>query len=149
MKVEHVLLAVVIGLWFLVLSWVVVYKGRVFLVESGSMEPSIPQLSVILVAPAQRYGSGDVVTFEVSEKARFEDKGLYTTHRIVEVKRESNADIFVTKGDANEVVDVLQVSEQDIVGKVYGSFPYLGDVVLGMEVAVNFLREKLLSAAAS
>jgi signal peptidase I len=98
---------------------------RLFIVRSGSMEPSIPTGSAVLVRPVPP-GSlrvGDVITFERTEA------GLppsMITHRIVEIVQPGPAPVFRTQGDANSVSDPVTVSFVGEGGKVEAHVPLAG-----------------------
>lgn len=91
-------------------------------VVSGSMEPTLPYGSLIIIAPQQTYFEGDVVTFRSSgneEVKRF-------THRIVSI-----ADGFAaTKGDASTSIDPEPTALSRAEGKVLFSVPYVGFLVM-------------------
>lgn len=94
------------------------------IVRSGSMEPKIPTGSVVYTRPISDYSklsSGDVITFE--------DENFLVTHRIQEVNQENGEYFFITKGDANDEIDLEPVSQDRIEGKVYLSIPYFGYLV--------------------
>jgi len=105
------------------------YEAKV--VQSGSMEPYILTGSLIVIAPAEQYRLGDVVTYGPDTS-----KSVPVTHRIVEKNSEGARAQFVTKGDANEDPDPIAVLQRDIIGKVMFSLPYLGYVI-------EFARTKL------
>lgn len=94
---------------------------KVYVVQSGSMEPSIAAGSVVVTKPAVGYTEGDVITFSSSD-----DRKTTITHRIVDVRDESGVDVFVTKGDANDSPDAGLVYREDILGKLVFSIPFLG-----------------------
>ncbi len=100
------------------------------IVESGSMAPTITTGSVIFISPADSYTVDDVVTFQ-----RSTDKEV-TTHRIIEERLEEGEEVFVTKGDANNVADIAPVKNTEVSGKVWGHIPYLGYVL-------NFFRQPI------
>lgn len=79
---------------------------------SGSMEPSIPIGSLIIVKPVGEYKTSDIITFKSTQK-----ENDYTTHRINEIKEKDGLKSYVTKGDANESPDFENVSTDRIVGK--------------------------------
>lgn len=100
-----------------------------FIVQSGSMEPSISTGGVVFVEeiPAgqvdERIHEGDVITF-------FKSGGsATTTHRVVEKHQAGESIRFITKGDANEEPDPEPVYRDDVVGKVVFSIPYIGYVI--------------------
>jgi signal peptidase len=79
---------------------------KVYIVYTGSMEPTIPVKSAELVRVGH-YQVGEVVTFRVH--------GETVTHRLLSIKPDGT---IVTKGDANRTIDPWQVNKRDIVGGV-------------------------------
>lgn len=101
---------------------------RVYVVESGSMEPALGVGDAILVRDLHgtRRGSvavGDIITFAV-------DGGAFgtVTHRVVSVVDSPVGEQYVTKGDANRAADSSPVAPDRIVGEVVARFPGLGRV---------------------
>ena len=90
-------------------------------VDSGSMEPNIPEDSLIFVKETDpsTLQEDDVITFTIDEN------GTLATHRIVLVQTTKRC--FITKGDANDIYDV-PVSWSNVVGKVEFSLPKIGAV---------------------
>ena len=89
-----------------------------YLIQSGSMEPTIHIGDVILIQPDNSYQKNDVVTFTDSE-------GRTVTHRIIEETPQG----FITKGDANQTPDPRTVAQSSIQGKVIFTIPKLGFLV--------------------
>ena len=89
-----------------------------YLVQSGSMEPTIMTGDVIFVLAKESYVKNDVVTFKENDRR-------VVTHRIVGTQSGS----FTTKGDANRTEDNGSVSPQNIIGKVFFIVPKLGYLV--------------------
>lgn len=104
---------------------------KTFVVQSGSMEPSIGTGSVVVVKPSDTYAQGDVITFGPRSKTK-----PPTTHRIIEVKADGN---FVTKGDANEDEDVRAVSRYEVIGKVIFTLPWVGYAVAAAQKPWGFM----------
>lgn len=96
------------------------YSLKAFVVQSGSMEPAIKAGSVAVTLKVPEYSRGDIITFS----AMGDNKNL-VTHRIY--TKEGNE--YITKGDANEEADQLNVKDKQIVGKVVFSIPYIGYLV--------------------
>lgn len=99
--------------------------GAALTVLSGSMSPTIPVRSVVVVRPVTTsdLGPGDVITYRSSTSRAL------TTHRILEVQESDAGSLeFITKGDGNESVDIHPVPEQDVAGKVWFHVAYLGVV---------------------
>ena len=100
-----------------------------FIVLSGSMEPTIPTGSVVLVeavSPEQvneRVDEGDIITFSHAR-----DIQQTTTHRVVEKQTGEISDTvrLITKGDNNPVRDSEPVLRGDVVGVVLFHIPLLG-----------------------
>lgn len=91
---------------------------KAFIVQSGSMEPSIKTGSIVFSIPQNNYRVGEVVTFSPTGS-----KKNLVTHRIVSV---GEAGELTTKGDANEDADTQTISAEKIVGRTIFSIPYLG-----------------------
>ncbi len=80
-------------------------KIEIYGVTTGSMENNIHAGDYILIIRKNDYNIGDIVTYKKSD--------YFITHRIV--KKDNN--IFVTKGDANNLEDDA-INISDIEGKV-------------------------------
>jgi signal peptidase len=99
---------------------------RVYVVESGSMEPALGVGDAILVrnlddADGESIEVGDIITFAVNGGAF----GT-VTHRVVEVVESSAGEQYLTKGDANRAADSSPVARERIVGEVVARFPWIG-----------------------
>ena len=95
---------------------------EVYNVVSGSMEPTIPVGSMIIVKPMQgsEIAEKDIIVFHTSEEA-------VVTHRVMEnhvVEGE-----FITKGDANDAEDLTTVLYANLIGRVTKHIPKLGDIM--------------------
>lgn len=99
-------------------------KMDMYVIETGSMEPTIRTNSVIFVKKAESFESyriNDIVTFtDNSQQKSF-------THRIIEIDEKNRT--FTTKGDANSENDIMPTSAEYAVGKVQFVVPYLGYAV--------------------
>lgn len=93
-------------------------------VLSGSMEPKIHTGSVVITKPVSDYKIGDIITFGPYSKTQ-----TPTTHRINDIKVVGGSEVYITKGDANNVPDQKEIQKRDIVGKVLLSVPFVGYVV--------------------
>ena len=113
---------------------------QLFVVESGSMKPSVDIGSVLLVQPASQvkkivspvptpvFNKGDVVTYLSGDNP--------VTHRVVEVGKADRQFTYQTKGDANRTPDQGKVAENQILGKAIIMVPYIGH-------AVNFAKTQM------
>jgi signal peptidase I len=100
-------------IFFLASQW----ELRVFTVISGSMMPELKPGNVILVFRDSRYRLNDIVTYSLGTQ--------FVTHRIVYI-----GDYYLTKGDANILIDPQHVSKSQIIGKVIFSMPRVGVFLL-------------------
>ena len=93
---------------------------EVYNVISGSMEPVIPEGSMVFVKPTewQEIESGDVIAFQTGASV--------TTHRVMRVH--SFEGEFITKGDANETEDISPIPFDSLIGRVEYHVPVLGEV---------------------
>lgn len=101
----------------------------VFRIMTGSMEPTIPTDSLVLVKETDPWDlrEGDVISFYSLDP---ELNGMINTHRVVarEITSEEGL-VFTTKGDANMLEDDYPVLSDNIVGKVVWSSPFMGGLV--------------------
>ncbi|MFC9350416.1 signal peptidase I [Arthrobacter sp. NPDC057013] len=95
---------------------------------TGSMAPLINPGDVVVSVPSPvgSLKAGDIITYKIP----VEDRRV-ETHRIVELKRNSNGTTTVrTKGDANNGADPWQATIQgDTVDVQAATVPYLGTVI--------------------
>ena len=98
---------------------------KVFSVNSGSMEPSIRNGSLIITMQKPLYKVDDVITY-------YNEAGLpgqlagTVTHRIRNIKNRGNMVFYTTKGDANDVPDKKWIPDDLVIGKVVLEYPNLG-----------------------
>ncbi len=99
---------------------------QVYNVISGSMEPSIPIGSLVVVQPKGPSGviEGDVIAFSSNTEG-----GAIIIHRVLE--NQVAAGRLVTKGDANAEKDINPVEYKQFLGRVVCSVPYLGMILQG------------------
>lgn len=108
---------------------------RVYIVESGSMEPALMTNSMILVKELdwKEVKEGDIITYYGNSK------GIRVTHRAMEVDLESKT--IRTKGDANNTEDPSLLKGENLIGKVVFKIPYIGIILrlLGTKAMIAFL----------
>lgn len=93
------------------------------IVVSGSMEPKFPVGSICIIEknyPIEEIEIGDIIAFSV-------DKKTWITHRVVQISADGN---FLTKGDANETVDLRWIAKRQYEGKTVGHIPYIGVICM-------------------
>lgn len=98
---------------------------NLFVVQSGSMQPTISVGSLVLVKKDDNFTNGDIITFLGNKSKAISPQDL-TTHRIVEVKKTILGEEYVTKGDANNATDSATIKKSQILGKVILTIPLLG-----------------------
>lgn len=88
----------------------------IFQVVSESMLPEYKVGDIIVVKKMnpELLKVGDDVTY-MGKSSNL--KGLVVTHKIVEIKKENDKYLYITKGDANSIEDPM-ISYDDIYGKV-------------------------------
>lgn len=85
-------------------------------VATGSMEPTIPTESLIIVKKTDpsEIKVGDIICFYSSDP---KIEGLPNTHRVIEISIENGKCVFTTQGDASEIPDEYKVAGDKLVGK--------------------------------
>lgn len=111
---------------------------RIFVVETGSMSPTINAGSLAFVIPQTNYQKGDIITFNTPLE-KDEQKNYVVTHRINDVKSENGDVLFETKGDANNAPDTLLTNQIHVIGKVSGAIPLLGYLIGFAKTQIGFL----------
>lgn len=120
---------------------------KTFVVQSGSMEPSIKTGGIVVVKPTTLTGSGEAGSYQVGDVITFGPRTKTkspTTHRIIEVTADGN---YVTKGDANSDQDLRTVSRYEVIGRVLFSLPYLGYAVAAAQKPWGFMIIVVIPAA--
>ncbi len=95
---------------------------KIYEVTSSSMEPGIKAESLVLVSKQKKYEIGDVITYKTLQNT------TPITHRIIEIFKTQGKYFITTKGDNNENEDPYPVSQEEIIGKVFLTIPYLGSL---------------------
>lgn len=114
---------------------------KIYVVQSGSMEPAIHTGSVVVVLPEKDYKEGDIITFK-SKGGKPES----VTHRIVKAESNGPEKIFTTKGDANKSNDTDSVSSEKVIGKMLFTVPYFGYAVAAAKTKYGFLALIIIPA---
>jgi signal peptidase I len=112
-------------------------------VLTGSMRPTYPPGSVVVVRPvdADDLQVGDTLTYQV----RPDDPDVIT-HRIVSVVYGTDGKRrFVTRGDANGADDPSPVRDLQVRGTVWYSVPYVGYAATALDAVHRALAVKVLA----
>lgn len=99
-----------------------ILRHRIYIVESGSMLPTLKIDSMLIVRelPADKIGIGDIVSYYG------EGVDVRITHRVVDIK--DNGNTFITRGDANNINDPNILEKDRLIGKVVFSIPFVGKI---------------------
>lgn len=135
-------LAGAIGLLLVISTFPITGNYKFFVVQSGSMEPSISTGSIVMVAPKDTYMIGDIITFK-----NVADAKAPITHRVADIRVEQGKQTYLTKGDANNAPDAREVSPSEVLGKVLFHVPYLGYGVGAAKTPYGFSVLIILPAA--
>lgn len=104
---------------------------QIRIVQSGSMEPTLPLGSALIVLDSEDYAVDDIVTFQRVGEVEA------TTHRIVgEENSPDEGLMYIMRGDANNTDDQYPVAPREIAGKVVFHLPFLGFLL-------NFIRQPI------
>lgn len=103
-----------------------IFGGTPYTILTGSMAPAIQPGALVVVRPVDpsTLSVGDVVTVQLES-----GESTMVTHRIAEIQYRADGQMqFVTKGDANEIVDAEPRMPVQIRGELWYQVPYLGYV---------------------
>lgn len=128
-----------------------IFGNKVLIVRSGSMAPTLPVGSLVVVRPnsevlsplpvAPLYSPGDVLSYKDSR-----NPNVVTTHRVVSYKIDNNQVLYETKGDANNEADQVLVAEKNILGSSWLTLPYLGILFAFAKTKIGFFLMVLIPA---
>ncbi len=125
---EGLLLALMLGILSLAaLAHLLPATGHpVFAIGSGSMTPTIPVGSVVVLTPGSNgVRVGDVVTMRL-------DDGAVFSHRVVRLAALNGAPYIGTKGDANRTADPALTPLSHVLGRVVLVIPAAGYLMAGL-----------------
>lgn len=98
---------------------------RWYKILTSSMSPEIKAGDIVFVSmDKDDLHSGDVITFNTTT-----DDSATLTHRIYEIEYINGVKTYTTKGDANEDVDLIKITDENIIGKVVFTVPKLGKII--------------------
>ncbi|MDQ1571100.1 MAG: signal peptidase [Actinomycetota bacterium] len=87
---------------------------RIYVVHTGSMDPTIPSTSAVIVRTGE---------YRIGQPVSFVEQGEVITHRLVRIHSDGTID---TQGDANATIDPWHVSKSAIIGGVVAAPAHLG-----------------------
>lgn len=98
-----------------------VFGHRLYLIMSGSMEPTIKIKDAIITKYEAEPKEGDIIAFE--------NGNAITVHRITKVYTEGDNRLYQTKGDNNNAEDQGLVQKSQVKGTVKVIMPVLGQTI--------------------
>lgn len=108
---------------FLIIFMALLISGDIGLkmvsIGSESMNPAINKGDIVIVKTINN-------TLKENDIISFNHNDINIVHRIVKIEEVDGEVIYHTKGDANEVNDNYEITEDAIVGKVLFNMPYIG-----------------------
>ena len=111
-----------------------------YAVVSGSMEPTLPVGSVVVVYRAPHYAVGDIVTVP-GGTPRFP-----ITHRVVAVRETDRGTLLTTQGDANAAPDSAVRDARSVIGRVVWHIPFLGRIFAFLQTPQGFVIAIIIPA---
>lgn len=108
-----------------------IFGHRLYIIMSGSMEPTIMTEDAIITKNIDNPQEGDIIAFENGD--------MITVHRIVQVQSQGDKKLYQTKGDNNNTVDKGFIGQSQIKGKVVCTIPRLGKIILFIQSHVLIL----------
>jgi len=106
-------------------------KYQTLVVTSSSMSPAIKQGSLIFIKKSNEYQKNDVITFKLKTNPR-----SLVTHRIIAIQKIKNQNWYKIKGDAVKKPDIQLINQNQIIGKLAFTIPYLG-------IPISFAKTQL------
>lgn len=143
--VEWVLVIFLVGLAGLLILSKINHPSapKIFIVQSGSMEPTIMTGAIVVDKAQSEYAINDIITYGEAGKPN----ATPTTHRIIEIKIQNGQPIYLTKGDNNKSADTREIKKEEIIGKVLFDVPYVGYALAAAKKPVGFAILIILPAA--
>ena len=95
---------------------------------SGSMRPALDvgDIAIVTETPTWRIGPGDIIEYRSVEQPS-------VIHRVVEIQQVQDRTMFVTKGDANDGVDMEPVPAENVVGLHVYTIRHVGWISVGFK----------------
>lgn len=98
-----------------------VFGFKPFIATSGSMEPAVPTGSLVYVNINDKdVAKNDIIMYKIPSISGKSDKMV--THRVVDIQ----GDEIITKGDANEDIDLNPIRKEQVIGTYAYHIPQLG-----------------------
>ena len=131
-----IIFAIILGVAIAVLALSLLSKKtgiHLFIVQSGSMSPTISTGSIVITKQAKSLTPGDIITFTSPNFS-----GTPVTHRIAQIQNTPEGQYIYTKGDANSSVDLGHIQQSAVIGKMLFHIPYLGYIIRAQQKPIGF-----------
>lgn len=128
---KHRTICIVAGVCIVILFSLLLSGLRLCVIQSGSMEPTIPTYSVCLVTTQVDYDDlsvGDIVVY-----TRQSD-GKQIVHRIVDIT-DAGA---ITRGDANQTDDGVSVTPDNLYARYIAHIPCGGRIINAIRTPTGY-----------
>lgn len=102
-----------------------IFGHRLYIIISGSMEPTIHIKQAVITKEVEEPQVGDIIAFEHGSST--------TMHRITKVYSEGENRLYQTKGDNNNDFDKELVKKENVRGKVQYILPGVGEAVFYLQ----------------
>lgn len=97
-----------------------VFKYQMLGIGSNSMQPKISKGDAVIIKKIKKENEikkGDIIAYKTSDRI--------IIHRLVKITTKDNEKIYITKGDANNTEDNVEIKLKNIKGKVIVKIPYI------------------------
>lgn len=91
-------------------------------IASGSMNPEIKKGDVVIIEKI----STNYDSINIGEVLAYKYNDMIIVHRIVNIVKEQDKYYFYTKGDANNEMDNITITQDMVIGIVHYKVPYIG-----------------------
>ena len=98
---------------------------RLYVIMSGSMEPTIMTKQAVITKEIDEPQVNDVIAFGKDD--------FITVHRVIKEYTEGGNKLYQTKGDNNNTEDKELVSKDIVKGKVVAVLPFVGETILFLQ----------------
>lgn len=119
-----------------------------YTIISGSMEPNVEVYDVVIAADydISKIKVGDIITFVSNWDINY---GKTVTHRVVAISKSATGEYqLTTKGDNNQSKDGGIVTQNNLIGKVVGRLPQLGQLQVFLATKMGWFMVVFVPALA-
>lgn len=130
-KKEYPLYIIIIVLILFILK---VFKYYPVAILSNSMKNTFSKGDTVIVEKVNDINIDKIKEYDI---IYYKKNNKYIIHRVVEIINKENNRLFITKGDNNNNKDNWIVNEEDIIGIIKFSIPYIGYPSVWMNDCLN------------